>query len=84
MLLIFTLLVTSKQFFGEPIHCIAEGEHNDKDAVNSYCWIYGTYTLKSNLYGKIGSSFASIQYVPTFLYLDKCLKPRFIYISTML
>ncbi|KOB65579.1 Innexin [Operophtera brumata] len=51
MLLVFTLLVTSKQFFGEPIHCIAEGEHSDKDAVNSYCWIYGTYTLKSNLYG---------------------------------
>lgn len=59
MLLVFTLLVTSKQFFGEPIHCIAEGEHNDKDAVNSYCWIYGTYTLKSNLYGEFGSNFGA-------------------------
>lgn len=57
MLLVFTLLVTTKQFFGEPIHCIAEGENIDKDAVNSYCWIYGIYTLKSNLYGKLKSIF---------------------------
>ncbi|RVE45387.1 hypothetical protein evm_009959 [Chilo suppressalis] len=53
MLLVFTLLVTSKQFFGEPIHCMSESEKDtDKDAINSYCWIYGTYTLKSRLSGK--------------------------------
>lgn len=51
MLLVFTLMVTSKQFFGEPIHCMGDGD-KDKDALNSYCWIYGTYTLKSNLNGK--------------------------------
>ncbi|CAG9785911.1 unnamed protein product [Diatraea saccharalis] len=53
MLLVFTLMVTSKQFFGEPIHCMSDGKSNsDKDAINSYCWIYGTYTLKSRLTGK--------------------------------
>lgn len=52
ILLVFTLLVTSKQFFGEPIHCMSGNDKgNDKDAVNSYCWIYGTYTLKSQLLG---------------------------------
>lgn len=53
MLLVFTLLVTSKQFFGEPIHCMSDSDKDtDKEAVNSYCWIYGTYTLKSRFVGK--------------------------------
>ncbi|XP_013198065.1 innexin inx2 [Amyelois transitella] len=61
MLLVFTLLVTSKQFFGEPIHCMADSEKDtDKDAVNSYCWIYGTYTLKSRLGGKQGINYAYV------------------------
>ncbi|KAJ2939723.1 hypothetical protein O0L34_g17916 [Tuta absoluta] len=55
MLLVFTLMVTSKQFFGEPIHCMSDGEKDaDKEAINSYCWIYGTYTLKSRLRGVEG------------------------------
>lgn len=61
MLLVFTLMVTSKQFFGEPIHCMGDGNKDtDKDAVNSYCWIYGTYTLKSNLNGEEGKNMAYI------------------------
>lgn len=53
ILLVFTLLVTSKQFFGEPIHCMGDNDKGPgKDAINSYCWIYGTYTLKSRLIGK--------------------------------
>lgn len=53
VLLVFTLLVTSKQFFGDPIHCMSDSEKDgDKEAINSYCWIYGTYTLKSKLVGK--------------------------------
>ncbi|CAH0723174.1 unnamed protein product, partial [Brenthis ino] len=47
ILLVCTLLVTSKQFFGEPIHCISEGETINKDAINSYCWIYGAFTLEN-------------------------------------
>ncbi|XP_011548257.2 innexin inx2 [Plutella xylostella] len=51
MLLVFTLLVTSKQFFGEPIHCMSYDSDKNVDAINSYCWIYGTYTLASRLQG---------------------------------
>ncbi|KAM3959195.1 innexin 4 [Aphomia sociella] len=59
MLLVFTLLVTSKQFFGEPIHCMNDGEKDtDADAINSYCWIYGTYTLRSKLVGDEGKNMA--------------------------
>uniref|UniRef100_A0A2A4K4P2 Innexin n=1 Tax=Heliothis virescens TaxID=7102 RepID=A0A2A4K4P2_HELVI len=59
MLLVFTLLVTSKQFFGEPIHCMNDNEKDtDKDAVNSYCWIYGTYSLKSRFVGVEGRDMA--------------------------
>lgn len=55
MLLLFTLVVTSKQFFGEPIHCICGSDKDcDKEAINNYCWIYGTYTLKSLLIGEQG------------------------------
>lgn len=53
ILLVFTLLVSTKQFFGEPIHCMSESDKDhDKEAMNSFCWIYGTYTLKSRLVGK--------------------------------
>lgn len=52
ILLVCTLLVTSKQFFGEPIHCISEGETINKDAINSYCWIYGAFTLEDQPVGK--------------------------------
>ncbi|XP_014361643.1 innexin inx2 [Papilio machaon] len=52
MLFMFTLMVTSKQFFGEPMHCMSGSDKDDnKDAINNYCWIYGTYTLKSQLNG---------------------------------
>ncbi|XP_026752543.2 innexin inx2-like [Galleria mellonella] len=61
MLLVFTLLVTSKQFFGEPIHCMNNGEKDtDADAVNSYCWIYGTYTLRSKLKGEEGIAYLGV------------------------
>ncbi|XP_041978467.1 innexin inx2-like [Aricia agestis] len=56
-LLVFTLLVTSKQFFGEPIHCMGDDE-KETEAINSYCWIYGTYTLRSQLNGIEGKHMA--------------------------
>lgn len=45
LLLVFTLMVSTKQFFGEPIHCIGD-TNNDRVAINSFCWINGTYTVK--------------------------------------
>ncbi|XP_039753949.1 innexin inx2-like [Pararge aegeria] len=59
ILLVFTLLVSTKQFFGEPIHCMSDSDKDhDKEAMNSYCWIYGTYTLKSSLAGIEGKHIA--------------------------
>ncbi|CAH3833891.1 innexin inx2-like [Pieris brassicae] len=61
MLLVFMLLVTSKQFFGEPIHCMTQDKADDnKEAINNYCWIYGTYTLKSRFLGVEGRDMAYI------------------------
>ncbi|CAF4869887.1 unnamed protein product [Pieris macdunnoughi] len=61
MLLVFMLLVTSKQFFGEPIHCMTQDKSDDnKEAINNYCWIYGTYTLKSRFLGVEGRDMAYI------------------------
>ncbi|XP_026499008.1 innexin inx2-like [Vanessa tameamea] len=65
VLLVFTLLVTSKQFFGEPIHCMGDNKDIDKDAINSYCWIYGTYTLKSKLVGVEGKNMAYLGVGPS-------------------
>ncbi|CAK1547439.1 unnamed protein product [Leptosia nina] len=59
MLLVFTLLVTSKQFFGDPIHCMTQEKSDDnKEAINNYCWIYGTYTLRSRFTGIEGKHMA--------------------------
>lgn len=52
LLSVFTLMISSKQFFGEPIHCIGD-DVKHKDAINSYCWLYGTYTVKKHLKGNI-------------------------------
>lgn len=52
LLSVFTLMISSKQFFGEPIHCIGD-DVKHKDAINSYCWLYGTYTVKKHLKGNL-------------------------------
>lgn len=75
MLLVFTLLVTSKQFFGEPIHCMSDnGKETDKDAINNYCWIYGTYTLKSRFAGVEGKDMAYVGVGPNKYYGDEQIK----------
>lgn len=49
MLLVFCVLVTSKQFFGDPIQC--HGSKNNIRIIDNFCWIFGTYTLKSTSEG---------------------------------
>jgi hypothetical protein len=47
ILVVFALVVSTKQFVGEPIYCWVpahfEGSH--EDYTNSYCWIRNTYYL---------------------------------------
>lgn len=52
VLLIAALLVTSRQFFGEPIECLVEAVPSA--FINTYCWVHATYTTtpSSNLFRK--------------------------------
>lgn len=49
MLIVFSVLLTSKQYFGEPIDCDVDYER--KKIIDTYCWIYGTYIVKNSLKG---------------------------------
>ncbi|XP_025162905.1 innexin inx2 [Harpegnathos saltator] len=58
LLVVCTILVTAKQYIGEPISCMTDGTI-DKDSVNAYCWIYSTFTVSRHLNGVPGQSVAS-------------------------
>ena len=36
-------LVTSKQYFGDPIDCMVDGVPTK--IMDTYCWIHGTYSI---------------------------------------
>lgn len=48
MLIIFAIILSSKQYFGDPIKCDV-GIDRSKDVIETYCWIYGTYIVKRSL-----------------------------------
>lgn len=52
LLLIFSLVVTANQYIGDPIDCIVD--HIPQDTMDTYCWIYSTFTIPSRLDGRIG------------------------------
>lgn len=52
LLLIFSLLLTSKQYFGDPIDCDLSSSKVDKGFLNNFCWIFGTFTIEKNINGK--------------------------------
>ncbi|GJQ72035.1 hypothetical protein Trydic_g3137 [Trypoxylus dichotomus] len=47
ILIVFSILLTSKQYFGDPISC--DIEYSRKEVIETYCWIYGTYIVKNTL-----------------------------------
>ncbi|XP_045476578.1 innexin inx2-like [Harmonia axyridis] len=50
MLIIFSILLTSKQYFGEPISCnVGSTESGMKEIIELFCWIHGTYIVSSSL-----------------------------------
>ena len=49
LLVIFSVLLSSKQYFGDPIQCDAETR---KEIINVFCWFTGTFILKKNVDGK--------------------------------
>lgn len=50
LLIVFSILLTSKQYFGDPIDCDVESAR--KDVIDTYCWIYGTYIVDKNIRGE--------------------------------
>ncbi|KAJ8965141.1 hypothetical protein NQ314_004366 [Rhamnusium bicolor] len=49
LLLAFSVLLTSKQYFGDPIDCDVEDR---KEVIDTFCWIYGTFIVKKSLKDK--------------------------------
>ncbi|KAH7637008.1 innexin inx2 [Dermatophagoides farinae] len=52
-LVAFSLLVTSNQYFGDPIDCI-QRDDVPPALLDTYCWIHSTFTLPDALDKKIG------------------------------
>ncbi|XP_043229955.1 innexin inx2-like [Amphibalanus amphitrite] len=50
LLLVCCLLVTSKQYIGDPIDCIVDGVKGK--VMDTYCWIHSTFTVPSRAFGK--------------------------------
>lgn len=53
MLMSFSLIVTTRQYVGNPIDCV-HTKDLPEDVLNTYCWIHSTYTLKSLFRKRIG------------------------------
>lgn len=53
ILVVFSLLVTSKQYIGDPIDCIVD--EIPQNIMDTYCWIHSTFTIP-NLKGIIGNN----------------------------
>jgi hypothetical protein len=53
ILVIFSLLVTSSQYFGDPIDCI-QRDDIPTNLLDTYCWIHSTFTLPEALNKKVG------------------------------
>ncbi|KAF8791671.1 Innexin shaking-B like protein [Argiope bruennichi] len=53
LLLAFFVIVTTKQFVGEPIECDVT-EEGSADLINTYCWIHSTYIIPKAFYKVVG------------------------------
>ncbi|XP_046988386.1 innexin inx2-like [Schistocerca americana] len=54
MLIAFSLLVTSKQYFGEPVDCIPGAPAINRETLNTFCWIHATFTVERHFKGSAG------------------------------
>ncbi|CAI6376307.1 unnamed protein product [Macrosiphum euphorbiae] len=52
ILVSFSLIVTSRQYIGDPIDCIVDDL--PPNIMDTYCWIYSTFTVPNRLGGRIG------------------------------
>lgn len=52
-LVISSLMVTSKQYIGDPIDCIVEGI--PPNVMDTYCWIHSTFSVPNRWIGDLGT-----------------------------
>lgn len=57
ILIAFSLLVTSRQYIGDPIDCIVD--EIPLNVMDTYCWIYSTFTIPNRLTGVVGKDMVS-------------------------
>lgn len=53
ILMSFSLIVTTRQYVGNPIDCI-HTKDIPEDVLNTFCWIHSTYTMKHLFDKKVG------------------------------
>lgn len=56
ILVVFSLLVTKRQYFGDPIDCLAESINSH--TIDMYCWIHSTYTIPELTGAQVGEEVA--------------------------
>ena len=49
----FSLMVTARQYFGDPIDCISKDDIPSK-LLDTYCWIHTTFSLEDAWFKKVG------------------------------
>uniref|UniRef100_A0A1B6EWA1 Innexin n=1 Tax=Cuerna arida TaxID=1464854 RepID=A0A1B6EWA1_9HEMI len=56
ILVAFSLIVTSRQYIGDPIDCIVDDIPSD--VMDTYCWIYSTFTIPNRYTNRVGHEVA--------------------------
>ncbi|GAB6026226.1 hypothetical protein CHUAL_012433 [Chamberlinius hualienensis] len=54
LLLAFSLLVTSRQYIGDPIDCMSSGNQIPKDVLDQFCWISSTFSIPTAFNKQVG------------------------------
>ena len=52
LLILGSFLVSSNQFFGEPIQCDLPGGGVSEGTLKTYCWMYSTFNIPESYVGK--------------------------------
>ena len=53
VLITSSLLVTSRQYIGDPIDCIVDSDI-PQNVMDTYCWIHATFTIPNRVLANIG------------------------------
>ena len=67
-LLVFcSIMVTARQFFGDPIKCDAGGSNVPKDLLETYCWMHSTFGIPHDYKGPCARRWGNQQSDPLFI-----------------